>query len=56
MFYRARWYDPYVGRFISEDPIGFRGRDVTETRVACSDVIQLLVRFSAPEAVAWSAS
>lgn len=24
-YYRARWYDPRVGRFISEDPIGFAG-------------------------------
>jgi RHS repeat-associated protein len=24
-YYRARWYDPKVGRFISEDPIGFDG-------------------------------
>jgi uncharacterized protein RhaS with RHS repeats len=24
-YYRARYYDPHVGRFISEDPIGFRG-------------------------------
>ncbi len=27
-FSRARWYDPTVGRFISEDPIGFNGGDV----------------------------
>jgi RHS repeat-associated protein len=25
MFYRARWYDPHQGRFISEDPIGLAG-------------------------------
>lgn len=25
---RARWYNPQIGRFISEDPIGFRGGDV----------------------------
>jgi RHS repeat-associated protein len=26
-YYRARYYDPGVGRFISEDPIGFGGQD-----------------------------
>jgi RHS repeat-associated protein len=25
MFYRARWYDPHQGRFVTEDPIRFRG-------------------------------
>ncbi len=27
-YYRARWYDGNLGRFISEDPIGFSGGDV----------------------------
>lgn len=27
-YYRARWYDSNIGRFISEDPIGFAGGDV----------------------------
>ena len=26
-FYRARYYDPAIGRFIQEDPIGFQGGD-----------------------------
>ncbi|MCI0560805.1 MAG: DNA/RNA non-specific endonuclease [Nitrososphaera sp.] len=25
MYYRARWYDPLQGKFISEDPIGYTG-------------------------------
>lgn len=27
-YYRARYYDPSIGRFIQKDPIGFRGGDV----------------------------
>ncbi len=27
-YYRARYYDPTAGRFLSEDPIGFGGKDV----------------------------
>ena len=27
-YMRARYYDPAVGRFISEDPIGFSGKDL----------------------------
>jgi RHS repeat-associated protein len=25
IYYRARWYDPMQGRFISQDPVGFEG-------------------------------
>jgi RHS repeat-associated protein len=28
IYYRARWYDPSMGRFISEDPIEFQGGDI----------------------------
>ncbi len=28
LYYRARFYDSEVGRFIGEDPIGFHGRDI----------------------------
>jgi RHS repeat-associated protein len=27
-YYRARYYDPAIGRFLSEDPLGFSGGDV----------------------------
>lgn len=28
MYYRARWYSSELGRFITEDPIGFAGGDI----------------------------
>jgi RHS repeat-associated protein len=31
-YYRARYYDPSVGRFISEDPLGFGGKDTNLIR------------------------
>jgi RHS repeat-associated protein len=31
-YYRARWYDPAVGRFLSEDPIGFAAGDTNLQR------------------------
>jgi len=27
-FYRSRFYDPLVGRFVTRDPIGFYGGDI----------------------------
>ena len=42
MYYRARWYDPQVGRFISEDPIGFRGRDVNFYGYVHNDPLRLI--------------
>jgi len=33
-YYRARYYDPSVGRFLTEDPVGFGGRDIDLYRYA----------------------
>jgi RHS repeat-associated protein len=44
-YYRARYYEPHQGRFISEDPIGFFGRDLNLYRYVGGDP----VRFRDPE-------
>jgi RHS repeat-associated protein len=31
-YYRARWYDPHTGRFLSRDPIGFTAGDANDLR------------------------
>lgn len=36
-FYRARYYSPELGRFVSEDPVGFAGRDVNLYRYVGND-------------------
>jgi RHS repeat-associated protein len=38
-YYRARYYDPMEGRFISKDPIGFAGGDVNVYRYVGNDVV-----------------
>jgi RHS repeat-associated protein len=31
-YYRARWYDPHTGRFLSRDPLGFAAGDANDLR------------------------
>jgi RHS repeat-associated protein len=38
-YYRARWYDADVGRFMSEDPMGFRGGDVNLVRYVANNPV-----------------
>ncbi len=41
-YYRARYYDPETGRFLSEDPIGFVGRDANLYRYAFDNPVNLI--------------
>ncbi len=38
-YYRARYYDPGLGRFLSEDPIGFEAGDANLTRYVGNDPV-----------------
>jgi RHS repeat-associated protein len=40
-FFRARYYDSQIGRFISEDPIGFSGGDISVYRYSFNDPVNL---------------
>jgi len=44
-YYRARWYDPAVGRFLSEDPIGFARGDGNLYRYVANDPVNLIDPF-----------
>ena len=41
-YYRARYYDPQIGRFLSEDPIGFAGVDVNLYRYVANNPINFI--------------
>ena len=32
MYYRARWYDPVLGKFLNDDPMGFAAADANVSR------------------------
>ncbi len=44
LHYRARWYDPQQGRFISEDPLGFEG-GLNLYRYASNDPVNFIDPF-----------
>ena len=53
-YYRARYYDPTAGRFLSEDPIGFSGGDVNLYRYVWGAPHNLRDPFGlSPSSVAW---
>jgi RHS repeat-associated protein len=42
LYYRARWYDPQQGRFLSDDPIGFGGGGINLYSYVNNDPVSLL--------------
>jgi RHS repeat-associated protein len=45
MYYRARYYNPEIGRFISEDPIGFWGRDYNFYRYVNNSSVNFIAPY-----------
>ena len=41
-YYRHRWYDAKLGQFVSQDPIGFSGRDTNLRRYVWGHVTGLI--------------
>jgi len=41
-YYRARYYDPRAGRFLTKDPIGFAGGDVNLYRYVINNPVNLI--------------
>ena len=41
-YYRARYYDPQIGRFLSEDPLRFKGGDMNLYRYVGNDPVSFL--------------
>ncbi len=41
-YYRARYYDPEIGRFLSEDPLGFGGGDANLFRYVFNNPVNLV--------------
>ena len=48
-YYRARYYNPETGRFLSEDPIHFRGGDLNLYRYVRNKVVNYLDPFGLVE-------
>jgi RHS repeat-associated protein len=44
-YYRARWYDPALGKFISEDPLGLDGGDANLYRYVGNDPVNSVDPF-----------
>jgi RHS repeat-associated protein len=50
-FYRARYYDPFAGRFLGADPIGFNSRDLNLYRYVYNDPINFVDPFGEAAAI-----